>query len=30
MDIGICHELILFPCNPDAAQVPLAAEAAGL
>ncbi|AZM48168.1 N5,N10-methylene tetrahydromethanopterin reductase [Streptomyces sp. WAC 06738] len=25
-----CGELVLFPCNPDVAQVPLIAEAAGL
>jgi alkanesulfonate monooxygenase SsuD/methylene tetrahydromethanopterin reductase-like flavin-dependent oxidoreductase (luciferase family) len=25
-----CNELILFPCNPDTAQVSLIAEAAGL
>jgi alkanesulfonate monooxygenase SsuD/methylene tetrahydromethanopterin reductase-like flavin-dependent oxidoreductase (luciferase family) len=25
-----CDELILFPCNPDLAQVSLAAQAAGL
>src|SRR6266705_2619527 len=25
-----CDELILFPCNPDLAQVPLTAQAAGL
>ncbi|AUH41101.1 LLM class flavin-dependent oxidoreductase [Streptomyces sp. CMB-StM0423] len=25
-----CDELVLFPCNPDVAQVPLIAEAAGL
>ena len=25
-----CDELILFPCNPDTAQVSLTAEAAGL
>ena len=25
-----CDELILFPCNPDLAQVSLIAEAAGL
>jgi hypothetical protein len=25
-----CDELILFPCNPDTAQVALTAEAAGL
>jgi hypothetical protein len=25
-----CDELILFPCNPDTAQVTLTAEAAGL
>ena len=24
-----CDELILFPCNPDLAQVPLTAQAAG-
>ncbi len=25
-----CDELILFPCNPDAGQIALIAEAAGL
>ena len=25
-----CDELILFPCNPDIAQISLTAEAAGL
>ncbi len=25
-----CDELILFPCHPDTAQIPLIAEAAGL